>query len=171
MSGLSWEEPLNRSAGGKSCLRQCEKPVNWDLRRGTFLLSLRQAEEAGWGLAVINFSHSGGEKHPSTVSLQAGPHGSPARGWWLWLQKSQFWPKMGTFGFCVCVGRIELMSCDVGLVWSGILLNDTNSSFSNSTPVSTVGVNRLSYKMRPYVHGVPTSPSRVCELWDHTWHA
>lgn len=137
---------------------QCEKPVSWDLRRGTFLLSLWQTEEAGWGLTVINFSHSGGEKHPLTVRLQAGPHGSPAAGWWLWLQKSQFWPKMGTFCFCVCVRRIELMSCNVGLVWSGILLNDTNSSFSNSTPVSTVDVNRWSYKMRTYVHRVPPPP-------------
>lgn len=44
------------------------------------MLSLWQTEEAGWGLIVINFSHSGGEKHPFTVSPQAGPHGSPAAG-------------------------------------------------------------------------------------------
>jgi hypothetical protein len=39
---------------------QCEKSVNRDLRRRTFLLWLRQAEEAGWGLRAINFSHSRG---------------------------------------------------------------------------------------------------------------
>ena len=163
MSGLSWEEPLNRSAVWKACkLRPQEGNIlafSLADRRGWLGPGSHQLPSFRWWETPLNCQSAGRSTRLPSRRMMALATKEP-----VLAKDGNFW------GFFLCVCRIELMSCNVGLVWSGILLNDTNSSFSNSTPVSTVGVNRLSYKMRPYVHGVPTSPSRVCELWDHTWH-